>query len=103
MVGTPDRVRYQCPECGRITYVSRRNGEVYSHNVPGRTPVRVCPHSGACVLSVESWVQAPPVTAPYLEPERGNSTEVSGQFFDQESGVSVRAVSAGLPGHGRRR
>lgn len=97
----PYREGVLCPECGRKTYANTRTGLLYSHTLPDST--LTCSASTMPVTSSvdadASPAQAPERPEPSWEPTPVDPlTE-----YPTQTRTSVRAASAGLPGHGKRR
>lgn len=90
---------YLCPECGQRTYSNLRSGIVHSHNLTGQTDV--CRNSGRFLGPIGLVVDAVLVherAAPQLIPVPKERRPVN---YDRPS-TSVRTVSGGLPGLGKR-
>jgi hypothetical protein len=70
-----------CRKCGAETWVSRWTGRMYTHTAPDST--KVCRASNTVVIGVKQKRRK--------------------RIFLSPSPASVRTVSGGLPGHGKRR
>ena len=94
---------YECRDCLRTTKSNLRTGIVYSHNLPNST--EVCSSSasylGRIGLSVELVLLPPKRDTPAAQ-KPGASKPVLSRGYPGESHESVRTVSGGLPGLGKR-
>jgi hypothetical protein len=94
-VRNPDAEPVQCPQCGAKTAVNLRTGALYSHALPGKT--KACTAGGSLVMECRDG--QPPQIA---EVEPAKPAPAPRQIVPDEHGESVRTVSGGLPGLGRR-
>jgi hypothetical protein len=90
----PDAIEIECPHCGATTQANSRTGLLYSHQIPGK--VETCPESGKGVI--DSSGGDPPLIEPLADP----APPPAPPPIRSGASRSVRAVSGGLPGHGRR-
>ena len=94
---------YECQDCLKTTKSNLRTGIVYSHNLPNST--EVCPssasHLGRIGLSVELVLLPPKRPAP-AAPKPGAPNPILSLGYPGQSHESVRTVSGGLPGLGKR-
>jgi len=104
VTGQPYKVQVVCSECGAKTAANTRTGLLYSHSRPGTTTV--------CTLSAKPYVtpedsDRPVPTGPptYLEREQAKAAVARpvAQEYPEESGLSLKALSGGLPSLGRKR
>lgn len=94
----PDSIRYECDGCGRVTKVNVRTGRLYSHQPPGK--VLACPASGSVVLPPQG---GEPLSLPPLGSRQAPAYPEELRRAVDEPSTSVRPVSGGLPGLGRKR
>ena len=99
-MNNPSAEKTTCPECGRTIRYSRRTGRLYSHY--GGLDFEACAASGAEVCVPEG---GPKVVLPSVSRATAATTgRASGKkYYDSTDTNSIRTVSAGLPGHGKRR
>lgn len=103
MTNTSDRIKLECPVCGRHTYVSTRTGDVYTHNVPEQIPVRVCAQSRVQVVLPDGELhRSGPLVAP-PHPARIMSADSERVPHPDGPSQSVRTLRGGLPTLGRHR
>lgn len=88
---------HTCDDCGARTKVNTRTGTLYSHTQPGTT--RGCPASATLITT---GTGGEPPLLPLPEPPR-HPQPADRRPRGHEPSTSVRAASAGLPGHGKRR
>jgi ribosomal protein S27E len=97
-VRNPDAIRHECADCGATTKVNTRTGRLYSHQAPEE--IAACSASGEVVAPPQG---GEPLLLPPLEAvQKPAVPEPPRRVVDGPSG-SVRTVSGGLPGLGKRR
>ena len=84
-----------CPDCGQTVKFGRKRGRIYSHNLEGST--EVCSASGREIGGIEGAVVELPKIA-----TRVKESKVKPLDPNYVGSVSIRAISAGLPGSKRR-
>ena len=95
------RRKAPCYHCGRIVSVSRRRGQLYTHNLPESTIV--CPASQTLDPSIPATrpPKNPPVQPlPLVKPRQAVQHDLP--VDDRWPSSSVRTVSGGLPTMGKR-
>lgn len=99
-MSNPSAEKIICPECGRSTRCSRRTGRLYSHQ--GGLNLEACSASGTEVRTPEG---GPKVALPSVRrhPAAKAGKSSGRKYYDSTDTNSVRTVSAGLPGQGKRR
>lgn len=84
-----------CPECNQNVKYGRKRGRLYSHNLEGST--EVCPASGRAMGDVEETIVESPTL---IKPKMNRVINPIDPNYSES--VSVKAISAGLPGSKRR-
>jgi len=97
-VRNPDAIRHECADCGATTKVNTRTGRLYSHQAPGK--IAACPASGDVVVPPQG---GEPLLLPSLKAEQKPAVPKPPRRVVDEPSASVRTVSGGLPGLGKRR
>lgn len=85
----------RCRDCGQDIRVSGRDGQMYSHHLPGTS--ESCPGSGRQVDVGD------PAAGAVVEIKRVEDPATRSEGRPVQSSNSVRAIPAGLPSSGRRR
>lgn len=94
----PDAIRHECADCGATTKVNTRTGRLYSHQAPGE--IAACSASGEVVIPPQG---GEPLLLPPLEAVHQPAVAATPRHVLDERSSSVRTVSGGLPGLGKRR
>lgn len=91
----PNSAVVVCPECNAQTRLNLLTGKIYSHQAPGQ--LEACKNSGR-------QIEAPIVGEKFdVHPLRYEAVPSVYRVVESDDSSSVKAVSGGLPGKGKRR
>jgi ribosomal protein S27E len=96
-VRNPHSMPYDCADCGTTTKINVRTGRLYSHQAPDA--LVVCSASGNIVAVPQG---GEPMLLPPLGTESRPAPPKPSRAPVDEPSASVRTVSGGLPGLGKR-
>lgn len=101
MVDNPNARRITCPTCGLATKYNMKSGRLYSHQK--NNSLEVCEASTTQAMRERPYLEKTP--SPNIQKDLAPTamplTDTMPDIHSENS--SVRAISGGLPGHGKKR